>query len=111
MPLPLIMFIKGTESHFNRTTAVSFEGNAIWSPIYLVLSPTNLFVCSLINPAGLQPNGSIGVTVNVTSTVDSGEGELYEEVGSCTLNLIMLPFIFDEEEEKLTGGTSFVGNM
>jgi hypothetical protein len=91
------MFIKGNESHFNRTTTVSFEGYAIWPPIRLVLSPTNLFVCSLINPAGFQPIGSIDVTVNVSSTVDSGEGELYEEVGSSLLNLIMLPFILDEE--------------
>ena len=99
------MFIEGTESHFNRTTTVGFEGNAIWPPIRILFSPTNILVISIINPAGLQADNSSEVIVNVSSTVDTGEGKPYEEVGSWPLTLTMLPFILDEEEEKLTVGT------
>ena len=98
IPLPLTMFIEGTESHFDRTTTVSFEGNdAIWPPIRLVLSQTKILVVSIINPAGLRADNSSEVTVNVSSTVDTGEEEPYEEVGSSLLTLTMLPFILDEK--------------
>ena len=105
--LPLIMFIEpeeNVESHFDRTTTVSFKeigteviSNAIWPPISLVLSPKFIFVLSLINPAGFDATGDSEVTVEVESTVDQLDGgSPYQEVGTTSLSLTMLPFILGE---------------
>ena len=96
IPLPLIMFIEGEESNFNQTTTVSFEGDAIWPPMHIVLSPTTIFVFSIIKPAGLEASGSMEVLVGVTSTVDNGVDEPYDEEGSTPLTLNMLPWILEE---------------
>ena len=101
IPLPLFMFIVGEESHFNQKTVVSFDGDAIVPPVRLVLSSKLIFVVSLIKPASLGTTGSTEVSVTVTSTVVGGE-EPYDEVGSENLSLNTLPWIFDEQEEKLT---------
>jgi hypothetical protein len=68
-PLSLFMVVNGSDTHFNETTTVSFIGDAIWQPLYLVLSPTIIFVVSIINPAGLESLESTNVDVTVTSTV------------------------------------------
>jgi len=79
------MFINGSDTNFNETTTVSFIGNAIWQPFYLVLSPTSIFVVSIINPAGLEAPNSISVDVTVNSTVDAAEEKETEAV---TLNML-----------------------
>jgi hypothetical protein len=95
-PLPLFMFINGTDTHFNETTTVNFNGDAIWPPFYLVLSPTSIFVVSIINPAGLDAPENTSVDVTIISTVDEVQEETTE-----ALTLNMLPWIL-EEGNRLT---------
>ena len=98
IPLPLIMVIKGTESNFNYRTSVDFEGNdALTPPLSIILSPERIIVLSIIKPAGFKATGDSEVMVNVSSTVDMGGGESYEEVGGWSLTLKLLPLILDEK--------------
>jgi hypothetical protein len=98
LPLPLIMFIEGIDTHFNQTTSITFNDFTILPPLYLVLSPTSVLVVSLINPAGLAATTGNAVTIMVSSTVDTGTGEPYEEVASESLTLNLLPFIFGNDK-------------
>ena len=98
IPLPLVMVITGTESNFNSGTRVDFEGNdALFPPFSIILSPERIIVLSIIRAAGFNANEDTEVTVNVSSTVDLGGGESYEEVGGWSLTLKLLPLILDEK--------------
>ena len=88
------MFVNGYDTHFNKTTTVSFSGDVIWPPIRLVLSPTNILVLSLIKSAGLGTTSSFDVTVTVNTALETGEEEATE-----ILNLNMLPWILDEQNQ------------
>jgi hypothetical protein len=92
--LPFIMFVNGYDTHFNKTTAVSFSGDSIWPPIRLVLSPTNILVLSLIKSTGLETTSSLDVTVTVNTALETGEEEATE-----ILNLNMLPWILDDQNQ------------
>ena len=92
IPLPLIMFIEGRESNFNQTTGVSFDGDALSPPISIVLSPNSIFVFSILRPIGLKSTSNKEVIVSVSSTVDSSELGMYEEIGSCSFFFVPLPF-------------------
>jgi len=96
IPLPLMMLIEGTDSNFNSSTSVSFEGDVLFPPISIILSPKRIIVLSIIKPAGFKSTEDSEVTVNVSSTVDLGVGESYEEVGGWYLTLKLLPLILDE---------------
>lgn len=92
MPFPLLMFIEGTDSNFNQTTKVSFDGDALFPPIRMVLSPKSIFVLTILRPIGLQSISDKEVIVTVSSMVDSSELGAYEEVGSCSFLFVPLPF-------------------
>jgi hypothetical protein len=96
LPLPLIMVINGADTHFNQTTTVRLSSDVLWPPLYLVLSPTDMLLIALINPAGLEAADSSVETLTVTSIIDTGEAEPYEEVAAKNLTLTLLPFILDE---------------
>jgi hypothetical protein len=94
------MVIEGTECHFNDATSISFEGDATYPPLFsVILPPTKILVFSIITRAGFSPAGTGEVTVTVRSRVEEGGGS-YEEVGSSTLSLVMLPLIFAGEQGK-----------
>ena len=92
IPLPLIMFIEGTGSNFNQTTRVSFDGDALLPPISIVLSPKSIFIFSILRPIGFKSISNKEVIVSVSSTVDSSELGMYEEIGSCSFFFVPLPF-------------------
>jgi hypothetical protein len=92
IPFPLIMFIEGTETNFNQTTRVSFDGDALLPPISIVLSPKSIFIFSILRPIGLKPTSNKAVIVSVSSEVDSSELGMYEEIGSCSFFFVPLPF-------------------
>ena len=94
LPFFFIMFVNGYDTQFNKTTTVSFSGDSIWSPIRWVLSPTNILVLSLIKPASLETTSSFDVTVTINTALETGEEEATE-----TLNLNMLPWVLDEQNQ------------
>ena len=96
IPYLLITVIKGTDSHFNCSTRVTFEDDAIVPPFYIILSSTRIIVFSLIRPASIDATEDSEVPVNVSTTVDLGGGESYEEVGGWYLTLKLMPCILDE---------------
>jgi len=87
IPLPLIIFIDGTDTNFDDSTTVSFSGDVIAPPWTDVVSSELIFVLSLITPTGLDDTG--GSEVEVTVTTDEG-------TGSAILTFIILPWILDE---------------
>ncbi len=94
IPLPLFMLILSDDpgTKFDNTATVSFGGDAVTTPLTLVLSEDLIFTFSLINPTGLGATGN--TEVEVTVTTDEGEGIE-------TLTLILLPFILDGSENVL----------
>ena len=100
IPYLLITVIKGTDSNFNCSTRVTFEDDAIVPPFYIILSSTRIIVFSLIRPAGIEAAEDSEVPVNVSTTVDLGGGESYEEVGGWYLTLRLMPWILGEGKEK-----------
>jgi hypothetical protein len=94
IPLPLLVFIEGTDSNFNQSTEVTFDGDVLRPPRYVVLSPARLLVFSIISPAGFRSSYDNEVSINVRSIVDSTKLGVYEEVGSCNFIFTTLPAIF-----------------
>jgi hypothetical protein len=86
------MFIEGTESNFNETSKVRFDGDALSPPMSIVLSPERIVVFSILRPIGLKSISDKEVIVSVSSTVDSSELGMYEEIGSCSFLFVPLPF-------------------
>jgi len=86
IPLPLFMLILSDDpgTKFDNTATVRFGGDAVTTPLTLVLAEDLIFSFSLINSAGLGATGN--TEVEVTVTTDEGEG-------TAPLTLMMLPFI------------------
>ncbi len=93
IPLPLFMFIAGTDTTFDSKTTASFSSDAITPPWILVLSEDLIFTFSLITPAGFEDMGNSTVDIKVTVTTDGG-------TGTETLTLVTLPFLLEEAREK-----------
>ena len=78
------MLIIGHDTHFNETTTIDFNNDLIRPPLYFVLSPTNIFVFSVIQPINMGTTSDIKVTV-LTKT---SPGTIEEVTESLTLRKI-----------------------
>jgi len=62
------MLINGQDTHFNKTTTVDFNNDLIWPPVHWVLSPTNIFVFSVIRPINMGTIPEVKLTVSTKTS-------------------------------------------
>jgi hypothetical protein len=84
-PLPMFMRIEGSDTHFDASTTVTFNPAGAILALPLVADEENILTIGLLMPLWFSPVKSIDVMVA------TGSEEAYG-----TLNIELLPFIFDE---------------
>ena len=90
IPVPLFMLIRSADDDTTfdqKTTTVSFAGDAIVNPPLTLVTNKRILVWSLITRAGVGNNGTTEVEVSVTTP----EGE-----GTEILTLILLPLFLSQ---------------
>ena len=87
----MFMRIEGSDTHFNTSSAVTFNPAGSIFTLPLVQNEENMFLVGMVMPSLLAPYSSVDVTVT------TGSEKLSENI-----KLELLPFPLDEGRVMLT---------
>jgi hypothetical protein len=91
IPLPVLLRIEGSDTHFDASTVVSFNPAGSLMALPLVFNEENISCIGLLMPSWLT--GQLG---SVDVNVSTGSEEAFE-----ALNIELLPFILDQEKDLI----------
>jgi len=86
MPLPVVMSIRGTNTHFGNSSSLVFNPSSVIG-LPMMINPETIFCFGLMMPAWITQQAGESIEVSVTTGTEQATG---------SVDLMLLPFLLGE---------------